>query len=342
MEMDIYDPLTGLYNRKYVEERLNELDTSKKTSMAVVMLDINGIKLINDTFGYREGDKLLKSVANELKRGLRNNDIIARWGEDEFLVLMPDNDMENAAKKIETIVSTKIKLSRKNEQLSIAVGISSKCRSKNSIIQAIKDAEEEMNRQKFIMNKSHRSAVVNAILATLHFKSWETEEHAKRLRDYCFIIGKEMNLSMKELNELALLAILHDIGKIGISESVLKKREPLTDSDWTEIKKHPEIGYEIISNIPELKTIAKYILHHHERWDGNGYPHKLKGEQIPLFCRILSVADAFDAMTNNRIYRKALKIDQAILEIKKNAGSQFDPYIAELFSKMYGDIKSLV
>lgn len=342
MEMDIYDPLTGLYNRKYVEERLNELDTSKKTSMAVVMLDINGIKLINDTFGYREGDKLLKSVANELKRGLRNNDIIARWGEDEFLVLMPDNDMENAAKKIETIVSTKIKLSRKNEQLSIAVGISSKCRSKNSIIQAIKDAEEEMNRQKFIMNKSHRSAVVNAILATLHFKSWETEEHAKRLRDYCFIIGKEMNLSMKELNELALLAILHDIGKIGISESVLKKRESLTDSDWTEIKKHPEIGYEIISNIPELKTIAKYILHHHERWDGNGYPHKLKGEQIPLFCRILSVADAFDAMTNNRIYRKALKIDQAILEIKKNAGSQFDPYIAELFSKMYGDIKSLV
>ncbi|MGJ7044269.1 HD-GYP domain-containing protein [Thermoanaerobacterium thermosulfurigenes] len=340
MEIDIYDPLTGLYTRKYVEEKLSELDNFKNTSMAVVMLDINGIKMINDTFGYREGDKLLRSLANELKHGLGNNDIIARWGEDEFLVLMHDSNMENAAKKIETIVSTKIKLIKKDEQLSVAVGISSKRSSENSIIQAIKDAEEEMNRQKFVMNTSHRSVVVNAILATLHFKSWETEEHAKRLKDHCLIIGKEMNLSMKELNELALLAILHDIGKIGISESVLKKREPLTDSDWTEIKKHPEIGYEIISNIPELKTIAKYILYHHERWDGNGYPHGLKGEKIPLFCRILSVADAFDAMTNDRIYRKALKIDQAILEIKKNAGTQFDPYIAELFSKIYRDIKS--
>ncbi|MCP2241139.1 HD-GYP domain-containing protein [Thermoanaerobacterium thermosaccharolyticum] len=332
---DIYDPLTGLYDRKYIEEKIKKLDESHKTSMAVIMLDINGIKLINDAFGYLEGDRLLKGVAKELRRGLRNNDIIARWGEDEFLVLMPDTDIENAAKKFETIVSSRIKLIDKNEQLSIAVGIASKDQSKNSIIHAIKDAEEEMNRQKFTMHKSHRSAVVNAILATLRFKSWETEEHAERLKDYCLIIGEKMNLTMKELNELALLAMLHDIGKIGISESILKKREPLTDIEWIEIKKHPEIGYEIISNISELKTIAEYILHHHERWDGNGYPHRLKKEEIPLLCRILSVADAFDAMTNDRIYRKALNIDQAILEIKKNAGTQFDPYIADLFSTIY-------
>jgi HD-GYP domain-containing protein (c-di-GMP phosphodiesterase class II) len=138
-----------------------------------------------------------------------------------------------------------------------------------------------------------------------------------------------MKLSAKELDGLSLLAVLHDIGKVGIRESVLQKPGPLTPEEWEEMKKHPEIGYRITQNIPELAAVAEYILYHHERWDGKGYPRGLKGEEIPLLCRILAVADAYDAMTSDRTYRKAMSREEAIAEIKRNAGTQFDPIVAD-------------
>ena len=133
------------------------------------------------------------------------------------------------------------------------------------------------------------------------------------------------------------MAVLHDIGKVGIKESVLQKAGPLTPEDWEEIKKHPEIGYRIAQNIPELSKIAEYILYHHERWDGTGYPRKLKAEEIPLLCRILAVGDAFDAMTSDRTYRKAMSKEMALEEIKRNAGKQFDPEVVRNFLLLYGN-----
>ncbi len=172
------------------------------------------------------------------------------------------------------------------------------------------------------------------MLATLYEKSMETEEHAQRLIKYCQDIGKELKFSDKTMNELSLLAVLHDIGKVGILQSVLQKPGVLTPQEWKEMKRHPEIGYRIAQNTPELLTVSEYILSHHERWDGTGYPSGLKGEEIPLNCRILAVVDAFDAMTNDRVYRKALSRNKAIEELVSNSGTQFDPSIVDIFVRI--------
>lgn len=176
-----------------------------------------------------------------------------------------------------------------------------------------------------------RNIMTNILLTTLSEKSRETEEHAERLKDYCYAVGKKLKLSDTELDELNLLAILHDIGKVEINESILQKPGFLTPKEWEEMKKHPEIGFRIAQNTPELAGVAKYILLHHERWDGRGYPQGLKGEEIPLLCRILAVTDAYDAMTQDRVYRKALSRDEAIDEIKTKRGIQFDPVVVDVF-----------
>jgi HD-GYP domain-containing protein (c-di-GMP phosphodiesterase class II) len=166
----------------------------------------------------------------------------------------------------------------------------------------------------------------------------QTEEHAQRLKDYCLKIGTKVKLTSKEMDELFLLAVLHDIGKVGIREEILRKTGPLTEAEWEEIRKHPEIGCRIAQNTPELGPIAEYILYHHERWDGKGYPQGLKGEEIPLLCRLLAVADAYDAMTSDRLYRKAFPKETAIAELRNNAGTQFDPEIVELFLEILKSI----
>ena len=162
-------------------------------------------------------------------------------------------------------------------------------------------------------------------------KNQETQEHCERLIELSRKLGQALHLSQKDLDELELLATLHDIGKVGIPERILVKPDRLDETEWAEMKRHPEIGYRIAMAAPELIPIAEYILSHQERWDGEGYPQKLAGEQIPLLSRIISICDAYDAMTQNRPYRKKMSEAAAMKEITDNAGSQFDPNIAKIF-----------
>jgi diguanylate cyclase (GGDEF)-like protein/PAS domain S-box-containing protein len=329
--LSYHDPLTGLYNRRYIEEVMDSLDIEKNLPICVVMGDVNGLKITNDVFGHASGDALLQHVARLLEKNCRAGDLIARWGGDEFVVVMPRTDLATAEDVIQKIKNDHVAVNEGGLRLSISLGCAVRQTRDNSIQASLREAEEYMYHQKLLDGKSYRNAIINTLLATLFEKSIETEEHAERMETYCHAIGRQLQLSSKEMDELSLLAILHDIGKVGISPGILKKPSALTTCEWEEMKRHPEIGYRIAQATPELAIMADFILSHHERWDGKGYPRGLKGEEIPLVCRILAVTDAYDAMTNDRIYRRAMRRQDAIDELRRNSGTQFDPSIVRLF-----------
>lgn len=324
------DVLTGVYNRRFFEEEFKRIDTEKYYPLSIIMGDINGLKLVNDAFGHLEGDKLLKSVAIDIKDVCSENGVVARWGGDEFVVLLPNTSSGTCGKLCKDIL---LKKESNNEKIktSISLGYSTKINSGENIIKILKEAEDMMYKNKLTESDSYRYLIIQSITKTLAEKDHETEEHANRLKYYCNQLGKLVGLPQSELNELEIFSALHDIGKIAINENILNKKEKLTDEDWYKLKKHSEIGYRIVKSVPELINIADYILAHHERWDGSGYPQGLKGENIPLLSRILAVVDAYDAMINDRSYRKALPKDECIKELLINAGKQFDPYIVEIF-----------
>ncbi len=329
--LSYHDNLTGLYNRRFMEKELERQELKGNLPLSVIMADVNGLKLANDVFGHAEGDKLLSKAAEAISRCFRKGDLVSRWGSDEFLVVLPETSAQTAEEITRRIKDTCMTYGTEHLQLSIALGCATRESPDETMADIIKEAEERMYRQKLSEGKSFRNSIISTLLTTLFAKSVETEEHAERIKEYCLEMGAKVKLTSKEMDELALLAVLHDIGKVGVREEILKKPGPLTEDEWAEMRKHPEIGCRIAQNTPELGPIAEYILYHHERWDGRGYPQGHKGEEIPLLCRILAVADTYDAMTSDRPYRKALSKEHAIAEIKKNKGTQFDPEIAEIF-----------
>lgn len=326
-----HDTLTGLPNRQYIEENLSRIDNRDNLPLSVIVGDINGLKITNDVLGHQAGDELLQNVADLLESNCRKGDLVARWGGDEFVVFMPRTSLQEAEGVLEKIKKDAPVIDEQGLRLSLSFGCVTKERPEEGIRTAIREAEENMHHQKLLEGKSYRNTIINTLLATLYEKSMETEEHSKRMEQNCHAIGRRMHLSSKELDELSLLTILHDIGKVGINSDILKKPARLTDVEWEEMKRHPEIGYRIVQATPELAGVADLILCHHERWDGNGYPRGLFEDEIPVLSRILAVTDAYDAMTNDRVYREAMSAEQAIHELKRNAGIQFDPQVVNAF-----------
>jgi len=322
-----HDQLTGLYNRKYFEEAIERIDNEKNLPISIIIGDINGLKLVNEAYGTDKGDELLKSVANILQAHSKAGDILTRIGGDEFALILPRTSYQDAQEYIKEIEKT----CNEYSNLSLSLGCATKKAKYELISNTIKDAEDNMLLNKLLQSHSFHSNLIASLKATLYAKSQETEEHAQRLIKYSRLIGKELDLPDTTLNELELLCTLHDIGKIGIDDRILKKAGPLTYEEWEEMKRHPEIGYRIAMASPELRSIANYILCHHERWDGTGYPQGLKAEEIPLSSRIIAVIDAFDAMTNERCYQSKKSFAEAIQELRKCAGTQFDPNIVEIF-----------
>lgn len=333
--LNYHDLLTGLYNRAFFEEECRRLDTERQLPISVIMGDINGLKLINDAFGHVEGDKLLVEIAKILNISCRKEDILARTGGDEFCILLPQTTTEEARTICKRIYDDCKKYESKSDKdmfyLSISLGYATKIDATVTIEGILTEAEEYMYKQKLLERKSMRSSLISSIKTTMNEKSHLTAEHEERLVALSKLIGQALDLNDVQTNELELLSTLHDIGKLSINDQILNKQGKLTTEEWIEIRKHPDIGYRIAHASPELMPIAEYILCHHERWDGTGYPQGLKGDSIPLLSRIVSVVDAFDAMTQDRPYRKAMPEAEAINEIIKNSGTQFDPEIAKIF-----------
>lgn len=324
------DSLTGLHNRAYFTKKVNELIKEEAFPIRIIMGDVNGLKMVNDTFGHIEGDNLIIAMSNRLK-SLYNNDLIFRWGGDEFILLVPNCNscVEcDLMRKITTIDNSSLNL---NFTLSMSIGSSIIKNKYDNLDDALKDAENELYSHKLLVGKNVRISILTNLIKTLHVKNIENIEHIDRVIDLCLKLGKKLNLSLETLDELALIAKLHDIGKIAISEEILLKPETLSYEEFEIMKTHSEKGYRLLMTIPELNHIAKGILSHHENYDGSGYPLGLSKNEIPLISRIFSIVDAYDTMTNNSLYNKTKTKLEAIAELKKCSGTQFDPKIVELF-----------
>ena len=329
--LSFHDKLTGLLNRRYFERAVHKMGKAENLPVSIIMGDLNGLKMINDAFGHETGDHMLIKAASALRKLCRPEDVVARTGGDEFTLLLPNAGQDYAEKLCDRIKDTFSQTSAGAMKLSISLGYSTKRSAHDDIRNTMRDAEDMMYRNKLFESPNLRRKTIDTIMKALNERTPREKQHSVRVSEICARIGKALHFSETEVNRITVAGLLHDIGKIGISDSILEKTEALTKEDQAEIQRHPEIGYRILSLTDELAETALYVLSHHERWNGSGYPRAIAGEAIPFYSRILAVADVFDAMTSNRPYRDAHSMEAAADFLRRNAGVLFDEQIVNVF-----------
>lgn len=333
-----HDSLTGLYNRTYFEEEMQRLDKRRSGPVGLIMLDVDGLKLINDTLGHEKGDVLLTSAAHILSLCFRESDVVARIGGDEFAVLLKPLDEASLEAACERVREKTLEFNQRQLQahISLSIGYAFSESPNTSMRDLFKRADNNMYREKLHQRQSTRSAIVQTVMRMLEARDFITEGHAERLQEIVADMGRQLGFAPDKISDLRLFAQFHDIGKVGIPDRILLKPGQLSFEEKSEMQRHSEIGHRIAQSAPDLAPIADWVLKHHEWWNGRGYPLELVGEEIPLECRILAIADAYDAMTSDRPYRQALSHLEAVEELKACSGTQFDPQIVALFIALYG------
>jgi diguanylate cyclase (GGDEF)-like protein/putative nucleotidyltransferase with HDIG domain len=326
-----HDYLTNLYNRRYFVNAFNTFFLNNCYPIVLMIIDINGLKIINDAYGYLGGDEAIRQVANLLMKTFDQNDVVARIGGDEFAILSPKKNAVQIQAYKEKLVLLSQDIKIENTPISLAIGYEVLNDNDRDLDELLSRAEKQLYRHKLTVGESVRNNAIKAILNTLTAKYKEEKMHSAHVSQLCKEIGTELGLSKEEVDVLELAGMYHDIGKISIPDAILNKPDKLTDEEYEIIKTHTQIGYQILRAADEYSGLAEYALSHHERWDGKGYPKGLKGKEIPLFSRIINVADSFEAMTADRPYHKGRSIEDAIIEIKQCSGTQFDPEIAKIF-----------
>lgn len=333
--LTFHDPVTGLYNRTFIEQKVAELNGQPVNgdTPGLIVVDVDGLKIINDSMGHQQGDECLRQAAEVLQRASPPAAIIARWGGDEFILLLERTREDELTAICEKIQDEAAARSGQPMPLSLSPGFAVHQDDVSTIDmdQLFRVAENRMYQHKINTAASSRSALVVSLQQTLDEKNHETWSHCERLRTYAEGIADALGLSPALRNQVTAAALLHDVGKVGIPETILNKPGPLTDEEWASIQGHPEIGHRITAASPDLAFVAEAIRSHHERWDGEGYPRGLQATDIPLAARIVAVADAFEVMTSGRPYAEARSYGEALAELEISAGTQFDPQVVAAF-----------
>jgi len=327
-----HDYLTNLNNRRFFVEKYMDLDHEPYYPLGIMMVDVNGLKIINDAFGHDAGDVALKKVAGILHKACRNEDIICRIGGDEFAIILPNVTKEELDDINETLKTESKNSEVENVLISLATGYEIKTKELTlNLDEILKSAENNMYRHKLSEGISVRNNAIKAILNTLTNKYESERIHSEKVSQLCKKMGEALGMNDEDIKELEMAGMYHDIGKISIPDAILNKPGKLTPDEFTIIKTHPEISYQILRAADEYSDLAIHALYHHERWDGKGYPTGKKGNEIPLFSRIICIIDAFEAMTAERVYKEKMSIDSAVEEIIRCSGTQFDIELARVF-----------
>lgn len=326
-----HDSLTGLYNREYVEEEIKRLNNGRQLPISVIIADVNGLKLINDTFGHDDGDKLLKKIATTIDDACRQEDILGRWGGDEFLILLPmtsKKDVKNIIKRIKNHLEAN---TYKDIPLSVAFGFASKEVKEVTMHDVIDKADRMMYNNKTKEYKKNSEQMLEVLYKKLNKLGYETEAHCERVKSLAENFASKLGLEEEKVKLVKKIARLHDIGMVNIPRTIVFKEEDLSDDEYKIVQSHPEVGFRISNSLNELNEISQAILHHHEWWNGTGYPEQKSGEDIPLYARIISIVDAFDVMTHQQIYKDKISKERAVSRLKSMAGIQFDPNLTNIF-----------
>ena len=328
-----HDYLTGLYNRDYIEEEIKRLDNGRQLPISIILADVNGLKLINDTFGHDNGDRLLEKIAHTLDDLCRKEDILGRWGGDEFLILLPSTSKENVLSIIKRIKNDLKNKTYKDIPLSVSFGYATK-KDKESLIEDVIDkADRKMYNNKTKNYNQNSEQMLEVLYKKLKKMGYETEDHCQRVKSLAECFAHKLNLNKDKIQLIKKTARLHDIGMINIPKEIVIKKGELNNEEYKIIQAHPEVGFRIANSLNELNEIAQAILYHHEWWNGTGYPEQKLGDNIPLYARIISIVDAYDIMTHDQIYKNKISKNRAVDRLKSMAGIQFDPKLTKIFIK---------